>query len=83
MCDIKEIEYSLELPIGTRFYYKNHLHEVVESERNEFHCLKCVFFEEFSNNPICQIMKCARSYSKRHDGKCVIFKEVEQNKEGK
>ena len=33
MGDIEEIGCSLELPIGTKFYYWNHLYEVVESER--------------------------------------------------
>ena len=32
--DIEEIEYSFELPIGIRLYYKNRLLEVIESEED-------------------------------------------------
>lgn len=34
-CDIEEIEYSLELPIGTRFYFRDSLFEAVGSEEGE------------------------------------------------
>ena len=40
MGDIEEIEYSLELPIGTKFYYWNYLYEVIESERKNVFSLK-------------------------------------------
>lgn len=84
MGDIEEIEYSLELPIGSKFYYWNRLHEVVESERKEFCCLECAFREEILNDPMCSVMNCGgHSYSKRLDGKRVIFKEVEETEEEK
>ena len=76
MGDIEEIEYSLELPIGTRYYYQNHFYEVVESEEDKFHCLECVFFKELFNEPMCQITKCFGF--ERHDKKRVIFKEVKK-----
>ena len=77
--DIEEIECSLELPIGTKFYYWNRLYEVVESERKDFCCLKCAFWEEIINDPMCQVMNCGgHGYTKRFDGKRVIFKEVEK-----
>ena len=80
MCDIEEIEYSLELSIGTRLYYRNRLYEVVESEEDKFHCLECVFFKEFFDEPICQINKCFGF--ERHDKKRILFKEVtDTNKE--
>ena len=82
MSDIKEIEYSLELPIGTKFYYWNRLYEVVESERKDLCCLKCAFWGEILDDPMCQVMNCGgHSYSKRHDGKRVIFKVVKQSNE--
>lgn len=78
MCDIEGIEYSLELPIGTRLYYQNHLLEVVESEEDRFRCSECTFFKEFFDEPMCQINKCFGF--ERHDRKRTIFKEVEETK---
>ena len=79
MGDIEEIEYSVELPIGTKFYYWNRLYEVVESERKDFHYLKCAFCEEILNDPMCQVMNCGgHSYRERIDGKRVVFKEIEK-----
>ena len=79
MGDIEEIEYSLELPIGTKFYYWNYLYEVIESKRKEFCCLERAFRREIINDPMCYVMNCGgHSYSKRIDGKCVIFKEIEK-----
>ena len=75
-CDIGEIEYSLELPIGTRLYYKNRLLEVVESEEDRFRCLKCALVTEFMDEPGCQISRCFGF--ERHDGKRILFKEVEE-----
>ena len=46
MGDIAEIEHSVELPIGTRFYYENHLCEVVESD-SSYCCPKCEFLTNF------------------------------------
>ena len=77
--DIEEIECSLELPIGTKFYYWNRLYEVVEPKRKEFYCLECAFREEIINDPMCYVMNCGgHRYRKRHDGKRVVFKEIEK-----
>ena len=43
MGNIEEIGCSLELPIGTRFYYENRLCEVVDSNLS-YCCPKCEFF---------------------------------------
>lgn len=73
-CGIEEIEYSLELPIGTIFYYQNHLYEVVESEEDKSQCLKCAFFDDLFSELLCQLSSCFTF--ERHDGKRIIFKEV-------
>ena len=73
-CGIEEIEYSLELPIGTRLYYKNRLLEVVESEEDRFRCLECALVTEFMDELGCQISRCFGF--ERHDRKRIIFKEV-------
>ena len=79
MGDVEELEYTLELPIGTKFYYWNRLYEVVEPKRKELCCLECAFWEEIINDPMCQVMNCGgHSYRKRHDGKRVVFKEIEK-----
>lgn len=78
-CDIEEIEYSLELPIGTRLYYKNRLLEVVESEEDRFRCLECALVTEFMDELGCQISRCFRF--ERHDRKRIIFKEVKGTEE--
>ena len=56
-----------EFLLGTRFYYKDKLVEVVESDGNK--CLDCVFSETF-----CIHRKCLPV--QRHDKKSVYFKEV-------
>ena len=75
MVDSEDIEYNLELPIGTRFYFQNRLCEVIESGEDTFKCLKCAFFRKH----MCQINSCY--IFERHDGKCVFFNEVKQSKE--
>ena len=45
-CDIKEIEYSLELSIGTRFYFHDSLFEAVGSEESDYCCQKCAFYKK-------------------------------------
>lgn len=79
-CDIEETEYSLELPIGTRLYYKNHLLEVVESEEDKFRCLECALVTEFMDEPGCRISSCFGF--ERHDRKRIILKEVKETEEG-
>lgn len=83
MGDIEELEYSLELPIGTKFYYWNRLYEVVESEGGDFCCSKCAFCNR--EEKLCYVMNCnegARYYCgyERHDKKYIFFKEVEQSR---
>ena len=79
MGDIEELEYSLELPIGTRFYFMNRLYEVIESNSRNC-CQECAFIDE-SYDPICQFMNCGGSYYERLDRKLVLFKELEEIKE--
>ena len=62
----------IELPIGTRFYYKGNLCEVVklEDEYDYEKCSKC----DMSFNE-CSVMNCSKK--SREDGKSVCFKWVE------
>lgn len=81
MYDVETIEYMLDLPIGTRFYFGNHLYEVVESKEGDFCCSKCAFCD--SEKELCLAMNCnegARYYYgyERHDKKYIFFKEVEE-----
>ena len=70
MGNIEEIEYSgIELPIGTRFYYKGRLCEVVETPFD--HCLECVM--ECSD---CVSLVCESEG--RQDGKEICLKQVEE-----
>ena len=78
-CDIEEVECSLELPIGTRLYYRNRLLEVVESEEDKFRCLECALVTEFMDEPGCQISSCFGF--ERHDRKRIVFKEVKETEE--
>lgn len=82
MYEVEAIEYQLELPIGTRFYFWNRLYEVVESEEEDFCCSKCALSEE---KELCLVMNCnegAKYYygDERHDKKYIFFKEVEQSR---
>lgn len=87
MVDIEDIEQSVELPIGTRFYFMNRLYEVVEFNSSmsctecvlyDECCIKCAFFDEFMNDPMCKVLKCGGSYSERQDGNNVFFKLVQE-----
>ena len=82
MADIEEIEYSIELPIGSRFYFRNRLYEVIESNSYEC-CLKCAFDDEFQYDLICQVMNCGGRCYSRLDKKSVIFKEVKETEKEK
>ena len=79
MDDIEEFEYSIELPIGIRFYFKNRLYEVIESNSRNC-CQECAFIDE-SYDLICQFMNCGGSYYERLDRKLVSFKEVEKTED--
>ena len=82
MDDIEEIEYSIELPIGSRFYFRNRLYEVIESNKDE--CWQtCAFDDEFQYDLICQVMNCGGRYYERIDRKLVIFKEVKETDDEK
>ena len=74
MGDIEEIECSLELPIGTRFYFEEQLIEVVETDKKDWCCPKCAFHDEFWCDPMCQVMICDES--DRRDKKRIFFKRI-------
>lgn len=61
----------VEMTVGSRFYYKDKLCEVVETE-TDFICGKCVF----ATVRKCRKAKC--SVVDRHDGKSVYFREVKE-----
>lgn len=73
----QSIERSLELPIGTRFYYQNRLHEVIESEDRKWGCSQCAFDNRY-DEAICEAMNCNNC---RHDKKIIFFKEVKEIEE--
>ena len=75
MGDIEEIGRSLELPIGTRFYFNNRLYEVAELEDDGWGCSQCALA---GDEAICEIMKC-NGY--RQDKKRIFFKEVKEAEE--
>ena len=62
----------VEMTIGSRFYYKDKLYEVVENERG-YTCKGCVFLVDLSCK--CKKPKCYST--ERHDRKPVYFREVE------
>ena len=70
-CGIEEIEYSLELPIGTRFYFRDSLFEAVGSEESEYCCEKCAFYKK-KEDKMCQVM----NYFSRDQKIYFFFKEV-------
>ncbi len=73
MFNPENVEHSVDLPIGTRFYFRGILLEVAESEDGKaWYCSKCVLCEK-GEAELCQIMNC--NYC-RHDGKYAYFKEV-------
>lgn len=73
--DIEELENSLELPIGAKFYFRNILFEVVEFEgEGIWGCPKCAFNKR-DGDMLCDIVRCTGN---RHDGKSIYFKEVKE-----
>ena len=75
-CVIEEIEKSLELPIGARFYLRDTLFEVAElDEGEEWGCSRCALAGEEN---ICEVMNCNHY---RQDKKRIFFKEVEATKD--
>lgn len=61
-----------EFTVGTRFYYKGKLCEVIE--RGDYHCSSCMFYcESACKNTICQ-------EDLRRDHNWVLFKEVANGK---
>ena len=78
---IEKIKRSLELPIGTRFYFCGRLYEVFESEEENSCCSKCAFFG--SEKGLCYVMNCNEKLEfygicDRNDKKYIYFKEVEK-----
>ena len=82
-------EARIEFKIGTKFYYDNHLIEVVENKKipkngklkYSYDCDSCFF----NNRAIevhdygidyCEIIRCGDF--KRHDKKKIIFKEIKE-----
>ena len=81
MYEVDAIEYRLELPIGTRFYFWDRLYEVVESEEKDRCCSKCAFCNR--EEELCHVMNCNErieyyGINGRHDKKYIYFKEVEE-----
>lgn len=62
----------VELTIGSRFYFKDKLLEVVKYEDDGPLCGRC----EFNGKLKCGKAKCCAS--ERHDGESVYFKEVKK-----
>ena len=62
----------IEMTVGSRFWYKDKLCEVVY-DKNGIGCDRCVFDE---GSRKCEKSKCTTI--KRHDGKSVHFMEVEE-----
>ena len=70
--DFEEAEYSLELPIGARFYYEGKSCEVVETQPGG--CKECV-----AGYDICMMHECDPEF--RQDGKNVGFRWVEEQRD--
>lgn len=71
---IEAIESGLDLPIGTRFYFRDNLFEVIELKDGIWGCPKCAFSSAKRNEEeICEVMNCN---ARRHDDKFVYFREV-------
>ena len=62
----------VEMTIGSRFYHKDKLCEVTETEI-DFRCEKCVFEADIDT---CGKTECLAK--ERHDGNSVFFKEVKK-----
>lgn len=60
----------VELTVGSRFYYKNKLCEVVQGG---YSCVHCVFH----NRRKCKRIKC--TFCERHDKNDVYFKEIKHD----
>lgn len=75
MLEIKNIDQSLELPIGTRFYFRNCLYEVVEIEDRKWGCSQCGLSKE---EEICEVFNC--NYC-RCDNKNIFFKEIKETED--
>ena len=61
----------VEMIIGSRFYYKDKLCEVVKDSSN-FKCIRCVIYGDRRN---CEKAKCFAG--NRHDCQSVFFRELE------
>ena len=64
----------VELTVGSRFWYKDKLCEVVKCENNGQICGRCAFNGKLK----CGKAKCCAS--ERRDGNTVYFNEVENDK---
>ena len=73
--NIEEIYRSLELPVGTRFHFRNVPYEVAELEDEAWGCSQCAFAGE---EDLCGVMNC---HNCRHDKKFTFFKEVRETEE--
>ena len=74
----ENVERSIDLPIGTRFYFKDTLLEVAESEDGKaWYCSKCALCKR-DEAELCQIMNC---WYDRRDDKYTYFKEVKEEGE--
>lgn len=62
----------VELTVGSRFWYKDKLCEVVETEI-DYSCNRCVFYADANT---CDNTECRAG--KRHDVKSVFFKEAKE-----
>ena len=79
-CGIEEIEQSLDLPVGARFYLHDTLLEVAETDDHPLcRCSECKLQRGILITAICYVMNCDKS--ERHDGKYVYFKEVKETEE--
>ena len=63
----------VEMTIGSRFYHKDKLYEVVKYEDDGPLCGRCVFDTDIRK---CRKAKCCAS--ERRDGNAVYFKEVKK-----
>ena len=81
--DVGAIEKSFELPVGTRFRFRDAHFEVAEANEGRMHpwgCPKCAFNKE-GVEEVCLVMKCDGYGDYRHDQKFIYFKEVKETEE--